>query len=81
MNSRFLDVAERELDHAFNWYNERGDEVGRHFLDELDRTIRRIKSFPLTSREVARGIRRYLMARFPYGVLYGIDDDSIIVMA
>ena len=81
MKIRFLDVAQRELDDAFDWYNEREEEVGRHFLDELDRAIRRIRSFPLSSTEVAPGIRRCLMARFPYGVMYGIERDSIIVIA
>ena len=81
MNIRFLDVAQRELDDTFEWYCERGEEVGRHFLDELDRAIRRIRLFALASTEVAPGIRRCLMARFPYGVMYGIDEDSIIVIA
>jgi hypothetical protein len=76
-----LDVAQRELDDAVAWYDEREEDRGLDFLDELDRSIRRILSFPLASTEIEPGIRRCLLARFPYGIVYGIDDDLIIVIA
>ena len=75
MRIRFLDVAQRELDDAVAWYNEREEDLGLEFLDEIDRSIRRILSFPLASVEIEPGIRRCLIARFPYGVVYGVDDD------
>jgi len=52
MRIRFLDVAQRELDDAVAWYNERDEDLGLDFLDELDRSIRRILSFPLASTEI-----------------------------
>ena len=81
MRIRFLDVAQRELDDAVAWYTEQEEGLGLDFLDELDRTIRRIKTFPLASTEIESEIRRCLLARFPYGVIYGIDGDSIIIVA
>ena len=81
MRIRFLEAAQREVDDAVAWYDERDEDLGRDFLDELDRVIRRIKSFPLASTEIEPGIRRCLLARFPYGLIYGIDEDLIIVIA
>ena len=81
MRIRFLEAAQREVDDAVAWYNEREEDLGREFLDELDRVIRRIKSFPLASTEIEPGIRRCLLARFPYGLIYGIDEDLLIVVA
>ena len=81
MRIRFLDVAQREVDDAVAWYNEREQDLGVDFLDELDRAIRRIKSFTLASTEIEPGIRRCLLGRFPYGVIYGIDEDLVIVIA
>jgi plasmid stabilization system protein ParE len=46
MRIRFLEAAQREVDDAVAWYDEREEDLGRDFLDELDRVIRRIKSFP-----------------------------------
>ena len=81
MRIRFLEAAQQEVDDAVAWYDERDEDLGRDFLDELDRVIRRIKSFPLASTEIEPGIRRCLLARFPYGLIYGIDEDLIIVVA
>lgn len=81
MRIRFLEAAQQEVDDAVAWYYEREEDLGRDFLDELDRVIRRIKSFPLASTEIEPGIRRCLLARFPYGLIYGIDEDLIIVVA
>ena len=52
MRIRFLEAAQREIDDAVTWYNQREEALGFEFLDELDRSIRRIKSFPLVSPEV-----------------------------
>jgi plasmid stabilization system protein ParE len=81
MRIRFLEAAQREVDDAVAWYDEREEDLGRDFLDELDRVIRRVKSFPLASTEIEPGIRKCLLARFPYGLIYGIDEDLIIVIA
>ena len=75
MRVRFLDVLQRELDDAVAWYNERVEDLGLDFLDELDRSIRRIAAFPSASTEIDTGIRRSLLARFQYGVIYGIDEE------
>ena len=69
MRIRFLEAAQREVDAAVTWYNQREEALGFEFLDELDRSIRRIKSFPLASPEIEPGIRRCLLARFPYGLI------------
>ena len=81
MRIRFLEAAQQEVDDAVAWYDEREEDLGREFLDELDRVIRRIKTFPLASTEIEPGIRRCLLARFPYALIYGIDEDLIIVVA
>jgi plasmid stabilization system protein ParE len=54
---------------------------GLEFLDELDRVVRMIKSFPLAASEIEPEIRRSLLARFPYAIVYGIDDQTIVVIA
>jgi len=46
MNIRFLNLADYEVDDAVVWYNEQVDGLGREFLDELDRSVRLVKSFP-----------------------------------
>ena len=81
MNVRFLTVAQQEVDDAVQWFNERVEGTGLQFLDELDRAIRRIRKFPRAAFEIEPEIRRTLLARFPYSVVYGTDDQTIVVIA
>jgi plasmid stabilization system protein ParE len=81
VNVRFLTLAQQEIDEAFVWFNERTEGKGIEFLDELDRVVRLVKAYPLASIEIEPEIRRCLFARFPYSLIYGIDEDTIVVVA
>ncbi len=81
MNVRFLTLAQKEVDEAFIWFDERTDGKGLDFLDELDRVVRLAKAYPLASPEIEPEIRRCLFARFPYYLVYGIDDETIVIIA
>jgi plasmid stabilization system protein ParE len=67
----FLSLAQKELDDAVAWYSEQASGLGIEFLDELDRAVRRAATFRLSCPKVEPGIRRFLVTRFPYGVVYG----------
>ena len=81
MKIRFLTLAQREVDDAVIWYEQRAEGLSRDFLDQLDRAVRLVKSHPKIAALIQADIRRFLVARFPYSLVYGIDDDSIVVIA
>lgn len=81
MKVLFLKQAQAETDDAVAWYSSQSQGLGTYFLDEIDRAIRRIKTFPLASPEIETGLRRCLLSRFPYGIIYGVDSGLIIVVA
>jgi len=81
VNVRFLTVAQQEVHDAYEWFEERTDGKGLEFLDELDRVVRLIRSFPFAAVEIEADIRRSLLPRFPYAVVYGIDDQTLVVIA
>ena len=81
MKVRFLKPAPAEVDDAFAWYEIQSRGLGTKFLDDFDRAIRRIVAYPLASTEIDEGLRRCLLSRFPYGIIYGIDAETIIVVA
>jgi plasmid stabilization system protein ParE len=81
MNVRFLAPARQELDDAVEWYERQAAGLGKEFLDEMDRVIRRVVAFPLSAMEIEPGLRRGLIARFPYGLIYGQDGDAVVVVA
>lgn len=81
MEIRFIKAAQAELDDAVTWYESQLHGLGIKFLDDFDRAIRHIATYPLAYSEIGPGLRRCLLAKFSYGVIYGIDAESIIVVA
>jgi plasmid stabilization system protein ParE len=81
MNVRFLPLARQELDDAFAWYEGQSSDLGIRFLDEIDRVLRRIIAFPGACTVIAPDIHRALVNRFPYGIIYGIDQETVVVLA
>ena len=81
MNIRFLSLARQELDDAYAWYEREAFGLGFELLDEIDRTIHRIKAYPYSCEEFTTGLRRALVNRFPYGLIYGLEGNTIVVVA
>jgi plasmid stabilization system protein ParE len=81
MNVRFLVEAQRDVDQAFAWYEDQVVGLGYDFLDELDASIRLILSYPAGFAVVEKDIRRCLLKRFPFSVVYGTEGASIVVVA
>ncbi len=74
MNIRFLSLAGQEVDDAVAWHNEQADGLGRDFLDELDRVIRLIRTYPVLAKQIESEIRRFLIA--PFSVLVNLRNRS-----
>ena len=81
MKIRFLSLANQEVDDAVQWYEDQAQGLSRDFLDELDRAVRLVRIYPLMAKEIEPEIRRFLFARFPYSLIYGIDSEMIVVIA
>jgi plasmid stabilization system protein ParE len=81
MEIRFLSLANQEVDDAVQWYEARETDLSREFLDELDRVIRIVRLYPYAGMQVEPEIRRFLFTRFPYSLVYGIDRETIVVIA
>lgn len=72
-----------ELEHSRAWYDERAENLGTEFLVEVDRAIETIRESPTIwpLRDEHQGIHRYLVHRFPYGVVYRLHDQTIQIIA
>ncbi len=81
MTYRFLSPAERDVAAAIGYYEKAAAGLGKAFLDELDRTIHRILLQPEAWTRVSAWHRRCRMRRFPFGVIYSIEGDVILIAA
>jgi hypothetical protein len=78
---RFLEIAEIELDQAVRWYGAQAPGLGDAFLLEVLSAANRIARLPEAWHPLAEGIRRCRLGRFPYGLIYTIDNGDILVLA
>jgi plasmid stabilization system protein ParE len=81
MNVELLAAAQAELDHAYTWYETQRKGLGAQFLNEFDAAVRRLAAYPHAYQSLGKGVRRCLVKQFPYGVLYGMDKDKIVIIA
>lgn len=81
MKIRFLKPAQSEIADAVAWYETQAHGLGSHFLDDFDRAVRRIVAYPYSSLKIEGGIRRGLLSKFPFGIISGIDIETVIVVA
>ncbi|QPK65239.1 type II toxin-antitoxin system RelE/ParE family toxin [Methylomonas sp. LL1] len=81
MKVEFLEAAQAELDQAFEWYETQQTNLDRQFITEFEATIRRIIRYPLAYISIDQQLRRCLIKRFPYAILYGIDADTLGIVA
>lgn len=81
MNIRFLSLAQQEFDDAVEWYLQQSPELGEQFLNEINRAIKRIVTYPSSGSHIENDLRRCLVSRFPYGLIYGIDEETIVIVA
>lgn len=78
---RFLRPAELELLDAAQYYEMQARGLGSEFLDKIDAAILDIREAPERWPIIRSSIRRRLVHRFPYALLYRVEPDEIIIQA
>jgi plasmid stabilization system protein ParE len=78
---RFLEIAEIELDQAIHWYRAQAPGLDDAFFLEVLSAAERIAHFPEAWHPLGGGIHRYRLSRFPYGLIYTVDNGDILVLA
>ncbi len=66
---------------AAKYYEHQAAGLGVEFLLELEHAVETIKEAPTTWPIIEGQLRRRLLRRFPFGVLYHIDEKEIIIIA
>jgi plasmid stabilization system protein ParE len=72
--------AIKDLADAFNWHEHQQPGLGIEFLDEVEECYNRISKNP-QQYQSHRDQRVAIMHRFPYKVVYEIENESIVVYA
>jgi len=75
-----LTTAERDLEDAFDRYEAARPGLGDEFLTELRRAVDRILTHPNAWQRMDATYRRCRLHRFPYGVMYRVDEDAQLIV-
>jgi toxin ParE1/3/4 len=81
MKYLFHPEALAEYAEAVQYYAGQRVEVAQAFIDAIEDTIRRIRESPTRHAAVEDDLRRCMARRFPYGILYTIEQDYILILA
>jgi plasmid stabilization system protein ParE len=73
--------AENDIHDASVWYESQRLLLGHDFLDAVETAFSRISENPLQFPILYRGTRRALLSRFPFGVFFRLNGQTIIVLA
>ena len=68
-----LSEAELDIDNAFIWYELNQIGLGNKFYESVNKSVHFIQSRPFSCAEMYKGIRRFVIRKFPYGIYYKVN--------
>lgn len=77
----FHHLAERELNDAAAYYELESPGLGTAFIAEVERATEAIVQHPESGHRILGPVRRRLLHRFPYGLLYTVKPEMIRILA
>ena len=78
---KILEQAELELDEAYDYYEYELQGLGEKFIEEFRRGIKRILNYPYAWSFIQDNVRKCVLKKFPYNIIYAIEDELIIILA
>jgi len=73
--------APSEIDNAAAWYENRVAGLGMQFLRAVEGAVDQIGARPLSFARVSGDLRRCLLKRFPYLLVFGLIENDVVVLA
>ena len=77
----FHKLVRPEIDRAYEWYEQKQKGLGEDFLSELDRVFDRLGKQPAVHQMIWKDVRRTLLKRFPYSVMYRVLKKRVQIVA
>ncbi len=81
MNFNILAEARAELDAAVQYYYDQEEGLEELFLFEIENSFKLIYDFPSRYSRVEGNIRKFIIRKFPFTIIYEIRSDEIVILA
>ncbi|MGL5808060.1 MAG: type II toxin-antitoxin system RelE/ParE family toxin [Xenococcaceae cyanobacterium] len=66
---------------AVRYYTEQRTEIAQAFINAIEDAVYRIRESPTRYTAIDEDVRRCMTRKFPYGILYTIEQDCILILA
>lgn len=73
--------ALRDIEQAFNWYEDKQEGLGDRFIADVRETARRIEANPKGYAPAIGEARKALLRKFPYAMYFKVNADGSLVIA
>ena len=73
--------VESDIKGSFSWYEDELEGLGLQFISELEQGFDAISFTPATWVTFEHDFRRYILARFPFSVVYKEEENEVYVVA
>lgn len=71
-------LAKREFDEARDHYNQQQPGLGAEFQEAVKDSLRRLREWPESGAVELQDVRRAVLRRFPYKLLYAVRPDLFV---
>ncbi len=78
---KFHQAAKNEFFAVRDYYDDLVYGLGKTFIFEIERHLEIIKSNPLAYPVIRKNIRKAVIKKFPYSILYRVEKGKIFVLA
>ena len=78
---RLLPDARAEFDAAADWYQQQRRGLGREFVRAVRDVFQRISANPRTHAKVYGDVRKAVVTRFPFVILYEDEGNEVLIIA
>ena len=78
---RFLEEADAEFQDTIVYLDTQSEGLGDSFIDDVESAIRHVLQYPESGNPVSAHVRKWVLSRFPYNLLYVVEGDGILVVA
>jgi plasmid stabilization system protein ParE len=77
----FTRIARQELDDAVRYYELEYSGLGHRFKEEVRKATLRIAEYPRAWSLERGDVRKFLLHKFPYKLMYSVEEDYILIIA
>ena len=73
--------VEIDIQGSYAWYENELQDLGLQFISELEQGFDAISYAPSTWTTFEHGFRRYILARFPFSIIYKEKEEEVYILA